>query len=207
MTELVTGLDLVKLQIRVAAGEPLPIKQEDLVLRGHAIECRVYAEDPSNNFFPSPGKITARRVPSGPGIRLDDGVYAGWTVPNEYDPLLGKLVAWGSDRAEAAARMRRALGEYSVSGIETNLALFRRLLVEPSFLRGEIHTRWLDEWLAAQPAEATAAEAGANEVAAVIAAALWKISRNGARRPVPQAEESRWKREARQEQVDREPRK
>jgi acetyl-CoA carboxylase biotin carboxylase subunit len=207
VTELVTGLDLVKLQISVAAGEPLPFKQEDLALRGHAIECRVYAEDPENNFFPSPGKITARRVPSGPGIRLDDGVYAGWTVPNDYDPLLGKLVAWGSDRAEAAARMRRALGEYSVSGIETNLGLFHRVLSEPTFLRGEIHTRWLDEWLAVRPAEAAAAGVGAKEDAAVIAAALWKISRNGTQRAETRVEESRWKREARQEQVDRAPRK
>ena len=95
VTEMVTGLDLVKLQIRVAAGEPLPFTQKDVVLSGHAIECRLYAEDPDNNFFPSPGTIVSRRTPSGPGIRLDDGVYEGFTVPAEYDPLLGKLIAWG----------------------------------------------------------------------------------------------------------------
>ena len=96
VTEMVTSTDLVKLQIRIAAGEQLPFAQEDVALRGHAIECRIYAEDPDNNFFPSPGKILERRVPSGPGIRLDDGVYAGWTVPNDYDPMLGKLIAWGA---------------------------------------------------------------------------------------------------------------
>src|SRR5499427_9762352 len=121
VTEAVTGLDLVKLQIHIAAGEPLPFQQEDVLLRGHAIECRLYAEDPDNNFFPSPGKIVERMVPSGPGIRLDEGVYAGWTVPMEYDPLLGKLIAWGGDRREAIARLRRALGEYRVTGIKTNV--------------------------------------------------------------------------------------
>jgi acetyl-CoA carboxylase biotin carboxylase subunit len=215
VTELVTGLDLAKLQIRVAAGEPLPLAQEDVALRGHAMECRVYAEDPENNFFPSPGRIMACRTPSGPGIRIDDGVYAGWTVPNEYDPLLAKLIAWGSDRAEAAARMRRALDEYTISGIETNLRLFRRILREPAFLRGEIHTRWLDDWLGSAPARA-GAQAGARpgttpgtrEDAAVIAAALWKISQNGAARPqTPSPNDSQWKRDARREQVDRLPRK
>ena len=95
VTEMVTSLDLVKLQIRIAAGDPLPFVQEDISIRGHAIECRIYAEDPDNNFFPSPGKILERNAPSGPGIRLDDGVYNGWTVPNEYDPMLGKLIVLG----------------------------------------------------------------------------------------------------------------
>ena len=207
VTEMVTGLDLVKLQIRVASGEKLPFAQEDVALRGHAIECRVYAEDPDNNFFPSPGKITSWSTPSGPGIRVDDGVYAGWTVPNDYDPLLAKLVAWGGDRAEAAARMRRALDEYAVSGIKTNLALFRRIVREPSFLRGEIHTRWLEEWLAGKSGE-TAEGGGVREDAAVIAAAMWQFVRNGVGRGerLSTMEESRWKREARREQVDRAPR-
>ena len=123
VTEMVTGLDLVKLQIRIAAGEPLPFAQEEVALSGHAIECRLYAEDPDNNFFPSPGKILSRRTPSGPGIRLDDGVYEGFTVPTEYDPMLGKLIAWGANRAEAIARLERALEEYSVTGIKTNASL------------------------------------------------------------------------------------
>ena len=114
VTEMVTGLDLVKLQIRIAAGEPLPFHAAGRSsLSGHAIECRLYAEDPANNFFPSPGTILSRRAPSGPGIRLDDGVYEGFTVPTEYDPMLGKLIAWGQDRAEAIARLERALEEYT----------------------------------------------------------------------------------------------
>ena len=111
----------------------MPFTQEDVTLRGHAIECRIYAEDPDNNFFPSPGKILDYRVPTGPGIRLDDGIYAGWTVPNEYDPMLGKLIAWGKDREEAMARMNRALGEYYASGIKTNVSLFRRILASRDF--------------------------------------------------------------------------
>ncbi len=231
VTEQVTGLDLVKLQVRIAAGEPLPFAQEDVVLRGHAIECRLYAEDPDNNFFPSPGKILARRVPFGPGIRLDDGVYPGWTVPTEYDPLLGKLIAWGSDRAEAIARMQRALEEYYVSGIKTNVALFRRIFADPEFVRGEIHTRWLDEWLkaTAAPTRKESARApgsghaagrapaapgqpdsreSAAEDAAVLAAVLWHVERNGASAAPERAaalRESRWKREGRREQVDRAP--
>ena len=133
VTEMVTSLDLVKLQIRIAAGEPLPLRQQDVEISGHAIECRIYAEDPDNNFFPSPGKILECRTPSGPGIRLDDGVYAGWTVPNEYDPMLGKLIAWGGDRAESIARMQRALREYYATGIKTNISLFRRILDDPAF--------------------------------------------------------------------------
>src|SRR6202167_524672 len=144
VTELVTGLDLVKLQMRIAAGEPLPFAQEDIQLRGHAVECRIYAEDPDNNFFPSPGKIIACGVPTGPGIRLDEGIYAGWTVPNEYDPMLGKLIAWGADREEALARMGRALAEYYASGIKTNISLFRRILGSSDFQKGAIYTRWLD---------------------------------------------------------------
>jgi len=207
VTEMVTGLDLVKLQMRIAAGEPLPFVQEDVVLRGHAIECRLYAEDPDNNFFPSPGKILARHVPSGPGIRLDDGVYSGWTVSTEYDPLLGKLIAWGSDRSEAIARMRRALEEYHVTGIKTNVALFRRILADGEYVRGEIHTRWLDEWMRATAVSREARE-GAVEDAALLAAVLWHVGRNGASAAaaqVPEKTKSRWKLEGRREQLDRTP--
>ena len=123
VTEMVTGLDLVHLQLRIASGEKLPFRQEDITLRGHAIECRIYAEDPDNNFFPSPGLIQRLIRPSGPGVREDSGVYEGWKVPLEYDPMLSKLIAFAPDRAMAIARMERALSEYFVGGIKTNLGL------------------------------------------------------------------------------------
>src|ERR1700736_4309062 len=147
VTEQVTGLDLVKLQIAIAAGHRLPFAWETITPRGHAMEVRLYAEDPDNNFFPSPGKIIARNVPTGPGIRLDEGVYEGWTVPNDYDPLLSKLIAWGNSREETIARLRRSLEEYTVTGIKTNTALFRRILATPDFQTGDIYTRWLDDFL------------------------------------------------------------
>ena len=214
VTEMVTGLDLVKLQLRIAAGEPLPLRQEDVALRGHAIECRIYAEDPDNNFFPSPGRILSRRVPAGPGIRMDDGVYPGWVVPTDYDPLLGKLIAWGSDRDEAIARLRRALEEYSIGGIQTNIGLFRRILADGEYQRGEIYTRWLDEWLARSlSGVAPAAPLPESvETAALVAAALFHLSTNGASAnsgPVAStasAEESNWKREGRRTAVARDPR-
>ena len=143
VTELVTGLDLVQLQIRIAAGERLPFEQNAVQLRGHAMECRIYAEDPENNYFPSPGKITALAEPGGPGIRVDSGVYEGWNVPLEYDPLLAKLIAYGETREQAMARLRRALDEYFVGGVKTNLALFRKILSNPDFAAGNADTSLL----------------------------------------------------------------
>src|ERR1700676_3185125 len=180
VTEQVTGLDLVKLQIAIAAGHRLPFAWETLTPRGHAMEVRLYAEDPDNNFFPSPGRILSRTVPSGPGIRLDEGIYEGWTGPMDYDPLLSKLIAWGNSREETVARLRRALEEYTVTGIKTNAALFRRILGEPEFLRGEIHTKWLDEMLQ-RPSSAAHSPHGDPKTdraadAAAIAAALWQAN-------------------------------
>jgi acetyl-CoA carboxylase biotin carboxylase subunit len=212
VTEAVTGLDLVKLQMRIAAGEPLPFAQPDFSISGHAIECRIYAEDPDNNFFPSPGKILSRRVPFGPGIRLDDGVYPRWTVPTEYDPLLGKLIAWGRDRAEAIARMRRALEEYYASGIKTNAALFRRILADPEFCAAEFHTRWLDERLPSFLSPPAGVPVDGREPtleeAAILAAALWHLGKNNqaaANGAAPPQPESPWKLEGRREQLDRTP--
>src|SRR5579885_2670022 len=186
VTEQVTGLDLVKLQIAIAAGHRLPFAWESITPRGHAMEVRLYAEDPDNNFFPSPGKILSRHAPSGPGIRLDEGVYEGWTVPMDYDPLLSKLIAWGNSREEAVARLRRALEEYSITGIKTNASLFRRILAEPDFLQGQIHTRWLDEMLLRSRSAASVDAGGASasghnsnsEKVAAITAALWRVSQN-----------------------------
>jgi acetyl-CoA carboxylase biotin carboxylase subunit len=203
VTEMVTGLDLVKLQIRVAAGEPLPFTQGEVRLSGHAVECRLYAEDPANQFFPSPGTILSRQAPSGPGIRLDDGVYEGFTVSTEYDPMLGKLIAWGEDRSEAIARLRGALEQHSVTGIKTNTGLLRSILRDPEFLRGAIFTRWLDERLPGF-LEDTLEYDGVAEDAAILAALLHF---HGAKNEVPVSAstaktESRWKRAARFEQVE-----
>ena len=148
VTELVTGIDLVHLQFRVAAGEKLPFAQDDIKLRGHAIECRIYAEDPDNNYFPSPGKITLLLLPSGPGIRRDSGMYEGWNVPIDYDPLLAKLIGYGASREEAIARLQRALYEYFIGGIKTNVSLFRRILLDPDFKAGKLDTGFLDRLLA-----------------------------------------------------------
>jgi acetyl-CoA carboxylase biotin carboxylase subunit len=205
VTEQVTGLDLVKLQIAIAAGHRLPFAWETITPRGHAMEVRLYAEDPENNFFPSPGKILSRHAPSGPGIRLDEGVYEGWTVPNDYDPLLSKLIAWGNSREETIARLRRSLEEYTVTGIKTNAALFRRILAEPEFVRGEIHTTWLDELLQRSP-HSDAVEPG-SEDAAAIGAAVWQATQNADATSTKSGGDtsSRWKREGRRQELDRTP--
>ncbi len=148
VTELITGLDLVHLQIRIANGETLPFTQDDVRIRGHAIECRIYAEDPDNNYFPSPGKISILLAPSGPGIRRDSGMYEGWNVPMDYDPLLAKLISYGTDREQAIQRLQRALYEYFVAGIKTNISLFRRILSDADFQAGKLDTGYLDRLLA-----------------------------------------------------------
>ncbi len=143
VTELVTGIDLVREQIRVAWGEKLSFTQEDVVLKGHAIECRVYAEDPENNFLPSPGKITRLRLPQGPGVRDDGGVYEGAEVSIFYDPMISKFAVFGKDRAEAIDRMRRALMEYEIGGIKTTLAFFREIMVDEEFIEGKLDTGFI----------------------------------------------------------------
>lgn len=143
VTELVTGIDLVCEQINVAAGKELSFKQEEINWRGHAIECRVYAEDPENNFFPSPGHITFLRAPAGPGIRDDSGVTQGSEVSIHYDPLISKLAAWGRTRKEAIDRLRRALAEYDVVGIKTTLPFFREIMRDDEFLSGKLDTGFI----------------------------------------------------------------
>jgi acetyl-CoA carboxylase, biotin carboxylase subunit len=150
VTEMVTGEDLVKLQIRIARGERLPFQQDDLHQRGHAIECRVYAEDPDQGFLPSPGRITALRLPGGPGVRDDSGIYEGYEVPVHYDPLLSKLVVWGYSRQDAIRRMRRAVAEYKVLGIKTTLPFFERVLHHPAFLSGDFDTSFVEQVFAAE---------------------------------------------------------
>src|SRR5205085_9777781 len=140
VTELVTGIDLVREQITVAAGAPLSFTQADIAWRGHAIECRVYAEDPDDNFMPSPGRITTLRLPQGPAVRDDGGVYAGAEVSIYYDPLFSKLAVWGRTRAEAIDRLRRALDEYAVGGIKTTLPFFRAVVRDAEFIQGRLDT-------------------------------------------------------------------
>jgi len=167
VTELVTGVDLVKLQIEIAAGRKLPLSQENVRWNGSAIECRIYAEDPYNNFLPYPGKITHLDRPLGPGIRLDEGVYNGWTVPLEYDPLLAKLTVWAGTRDESVARMNRALREYDVGGIRTNLAFFRQILEDEEFRSGNLHTGFIGEFFGRLQPQAPAHLA---EIAGLVAA-------------------------------------
>jgi acetyl-CoA carboxylase biotin carboxylase subunit len=173
VTEMVTGIDLVQWQIRIARGERLTFPAEDaLTPRGHAIECRVYAEDPGAGFMPSPGRITALRVPDGPGIRDDSAAETGGEVPIFYDPLISKLVAWGGDRPQAIARMQRALREYEVHGIRTTIEFFRWLLRQPAFADADFHTGYLDELLQQRPAAPFSASDLSLEEVAVMAAAV-----------------------------------
>jgi acetyl-CoA carboxylase, biotin carboxylase subunit len=174
VTELVTGIDLVREQITVAAGEPLSFGQEEVAWRGHAIECRVYAENPENNFLPSPGRITSLRVPAGPGVRDDGGVEAGAEVSIYYDPMISKLAAWGRTRAEAIDRLRRALDEYAVGGIKTTLPFFREVVRDPEFIAGRLDTGFIARYFERRAAETEAAEEDSAERRnmALIAAAL-----------------------------------
>ncbi|MFZ5478124.1 MAG: acetyl-CoA carboxylase biotin carboxylase subunit [Myxococcota bacterium] len=169
ITEMVTGIDLVRAQLRIAAGEPLWFTQADVRQNGHAVECRVYAEDPANNFAPAPGRIEGLREPGGPWVRVDSGVYAGYEVPIHYDPMIAKLVCWGATREEAVSRCIRALREYRVRGIRTSIPFFNALLRDPDFVAGTYSTGFLSP-------ERTArlADAARNERIATIAAAIAK---------------------------------
>jgi acetyl-CoA carboxylase biotin carboxylase subunit len=143
VTELVTGIDLVREQIRVAAGDPLSFTQDEIKMTGHAIECRIYAEDPDNGFLPSPGRITRLRVPQGPGVRDDGGVYEGAEVSIYYDPMISKFAVHGRDRTEAIERMRRALHEYKIGGIKTTLPFFLDVMADEEFIEGRLDTGFI----------------------------------------------------------------
>lgn len=147
VTEMVTGTDLVTEQIRVAAGEPLSFKQEDLRQIGHAIECRIYAEDPAAGFLPAAGRILLMEEPQGPGIRVDSGVYSGGDVPTFYDPIMAKLIAWGPDRESARLRMISALGSYPVLGIETTIGFLKDVMENAEFISGNTHTGFISEYM------------------------------------------------------------
>ena len=196
VTELVTGMDLVHLQIRIAAGEKLSFRQQDINIRGHAIECRIYAEDPENSYFPSPGEITGLNESSGPGIRVDSGVYEGWNVPLEYDPLLAKLIAYGETRDEAIGKLRRALGEYYVAGVKTNLKLFNQILANNQFVAGDA-----DTGLLARMTKPALISNSQTEIAA-IAAAVFQMLDSRTVNPaaaIVSSEASAWKKSSRTE--------
>ncbi len=189
VTELVTGDDLVHLQLLVAAGGPLPFRQEHISWRGHAIECRIYAEDPDSNFLPSPGRILQLQEPAGPGIRLDSGIYPGWEVPVDYDPLLAKLAVWATSRDVAISRMQRALAEYHVAGIKTNVSFFRQILDDPEFRTGNLHTGFIDEFFRRRPPDH--AWTPEREAVSALAAALFSM-RNGREKTDTPTVQSRW---------------
>jgi acetyl-CoA carboxylase biotin carboxylase subunit len=206
ITELITGVDLVQWQIRIARGERLDLDPETLLRpRGHAIECRIYAEDPDHQFLPSPGRILALQTPAGPGIRNDGAVTAGTDVSIDYDPLLSKLVAWAEDRPRAIARMRRALGEYVVAGIRTTVPFFVWLLEQPEFADGRFHTTSLDDILQSRNGRPFAEPTSEEEDVAVMAAALQAMMapaggfESGGAPAVPA---SRWMAQARLEGVE-----
>jgi acetyl-CoA carboxylase biotin carboxylase subunit len=155
VTELITGIDLVREMIRIAGGEPLLLRQHEIVSRGHAIEVRINAEDPARGFQPFPGTVSDFRAPGGPGVRFDTLLYPGCVIPPFYDSLLGKLVVWGEDRAQAIARLRRALAELEVGGVATTKPLHRALADDPDVGAGAVHTGWLEDWLEQHSSELT----------------------------------------------------
>jgi len=181
VTELTTGVDLVHQQLKIAAGEKLSLSQEQVSKRGHALECRIYAEDPAHNFLPSSGRIICLREPAGPGIRLDSGVYAGFEVPIYYDPILAKLITWGESREMACFRMKKALENYVVLGIKTTIPFLAEVVEHPAFLEGKISThfiaRYFNDW---QPP----AKSEEGKRLALIGAVLQEIER-GKKRQLP----------------------
>jgi acetyl-CoA carboxylase biotin carboxylase subunit len=195
VTEMVTGIDLAREQIRIAAGEKLAIRQKDVRWKGSAIECRVYAEDPDQNFMPSPGRITRLRAPSGPGVRDDSGVYEGWEVPLFYDPMISKLATWGATRGEAIARMKRALGEYQIGGIRTTIPFFLSVFDDEEFARGEIDTAYIPRFVERQKARDAAQNDGDEaRIAAAIVAAINFTKQSKANVDSSRAERaSKWK--------------
>src|SRR6266404_4814113 len=214
VTELVTGFDLVREQINVAAGAVLSFKQEGVRWRGAAIECRVYAEDPENNFFPSPGKITFLRAPSGPGIRDDSGVIAGDEVSIYYDPMISKLAVWGSTRAEAIDRIRRALDEYAVGGIKTTLPFFREIVRDEEFIAGHLNTGFISRFNERRqeigperPQLARGAQASSlrQDMALIAAALSYMRAHREASRDYQPRDQSKWKLAARAAGLNREP--
>jgi acetyl-CoA carboxylase biotin carboxylase subunit len=194
VTEMVTGVDLVERQIRVAEGAALEAGMPEA--RGASIECRIYAEDPACNFMPSPGTVRTLVVPGGPGVRDDSGIYEGFTIPTEYDPLISKLVVWGGDRPRALARMVRALQEYRLTGIRTNIRYLERIVRHPDFAKGEYDTHFIPR----HQEELLRPEGDGPDVPTLAAAAVlaWLAdNKRAAAQPAPQESASAWQRSGR----------
>ena len=191
VTELVTGRDLVHEQILVAAGRELSFKQDEIVMRGAAIECRIYAEDWENDFLPSPGRITRLVSPEGPGVRYDSGSYQGWEVPIFYDPLLAKLCVWAETREGAINRLTRVLNEYAVEGIRTTVPFFRAVVHSEEFRRGEFDTSFIDRFWNSGEAQLPAPEGTLADIAAI--AAIMHTRASASQKEAAPAMESRWK--------------
>jgi len=193
ITEMVTGIDLVKAQIKIAAGEKLQHKQNDVRIRGHAINCRINAEDPYNNFTPCPGTVTRFRSPGGPGVRVDTHLYAGYSISTFYDPLIVKLATWGSNREESIRRMKNALDEFVIEGMKTTIPFHKKIMEDEYFLKGDIHVNFIEERIEMLlPKQAL----GEEEAAAIIAVLVGHIERRGVRAVVPRREReavSLWK--------------
>ncbi len=195
VTELVTGRDLVHEQIRVAAGEPLSFSQDDITMRGAAIECRIYAEDSENNFLPSPGRITKLVPPAGPGVRYDSGSYLGWEVPIYYDALVAKLCVWAETREDAINRLARVLGEYAVEGVRTTIPFFRAVVQSEEFRRGEFDTEFIDRFLKGLVNESSSGDEQETTLADIAVIASVLHARAGAVQEMRSSSgaESRWK--------------
>jgi acetyl-CoA carboxylase biotin carboxylase subunit len=203
----VTGLDLVGEQIRVAAGARLSFTQDDVEWSGHAIECRVYAEDPENNFLPSPGRIDFLRVPAGPGIRDDGGVTEGDEVSIYYDPMISKLAAWGRTRTEAIDRMRRALDEYAVGGIKTTLPFFREVIRDEEFIAGHLDTGFIAcfnerRHKTANVSERSGAAPVSQDIAIIAAALAFKRAQNKSFGAEVRQTDSKWRMTGRVSSMD-----
>jgi len=194
VTELVTGFDLVREQLQVADGQPLSFTQEEIDWRGHAIECRIYAEDPANNFFPSPGTINHLREPGGPGIRIDSGVRRGSEVSIYYDPMIAKLAVWGRNRNEAIDRLKRAIDEYEVSGITTTLSFFRKVVRDSEFIEGRLDTGFIGRFNERQSANPPS-EPGVEDLdlAAIVAALRYSELQRSSSIGTGTAVANRWK--------------
>lgn len=191
VTEMITGIDLVKEQVRVARGEKLSFRQEDLKINGHSVEVRVYAEDPTNNFLPDIGKLVTYRRPQGTGIRVDDGMEEGMDIPIYYDPMIAKLVTWGKDREEAMDRMIRAIDEYRISGVETTLSFCRFVLEHKQFRSGDFDTHFIKKYF--RPEMLKSAREEEQEIAALVGAQWFSEQKKVRKQAAGQAGFSAWK--------------